>query len=88
MERPRLTAAERERAAQEEAQRKTKLSLRLGGLGVAVLFLGGFGAWVLPADILVFLVVMGVGLLLILAALFLVWSSPMLLRLDDETKIY
>lgn len=88
MERPRPTAAEREREAREEAQRKARLSVRVGALGVVVLFLGGFGVWLLPEDVLAFLGVIVVGILLVVAALFLVWGFSGRLRLDDETKIY
>ena len=88
MERPRPTAMEREREAREEAQRKAQLSVRVGGFGVVILFLGGVGAWFLPEEVLVFLGVMVVGILLLVAALFLVWGFSGRLRLDDETKIY
>lgn len=88
MERPRPTAAEREREAREEAQRKARLSVRVGGLGVVVLFLGGVGAWWMPQDVVVFLAVMVVGILLLVAALFLVWGFAGRLRLDGETKLY
>lgn len=88
MERPRPTAAEREREAREEAQRKARLSVRVGGLGVVVLFLGGLGAWWMPQDVVVFLAVMVVGILLLVAALFLVWGFAGRLRLDGETKLY
>ncbi len=88
MERPLPTAAERERQEREEAQRKARLSLRVGVLGIVLLFLGGFAAWLLPDQLLVFLGVMVVGILLIVAALSLVWRFSGSLRLDDQTKIY
>ncbi len=88
MERPRPTAAERAREEREEARRKARLSVRVGALGVVVLFLGGFGVWLVPEDLLVFLGVMVVGILLLVAALSLVWGFSTRLRLDDETKLY
>ncbi len=88
MERPRPTAAERDREAREEAQRKAHLSVRVGGFGVVILFLGGLGAWLMPEEVLIFLGVMIVGILLVVAALYLVWGFAGHLRLDDETKIY
>jgi len=87
MARPRGTAAEREREAKEQSQRKAKLSVRVGGLGIVVLFVSGFGAWLLPEDILVFLGGMILGILLVLVALSLVWGFAGRLRLDDETKV-
>ncbi len=88
MERPRPTAAERAREEREEAQRKARLSVRVGALGVVVLFLGGFGAWLMPEEVFVFLGVLLVGILLVLAALYLVWGFTGHLRLEDRTKIY
>ncbi len=88
MERPRPTAAERAREEREEAQRKAHLSVRVGALGIVVLFLGGFGAWLLPTDLVAFLGIMVVGILLIVVALSLVWGFSTRLRLDDETKLY
>ncbi len=84
----RPSAKEREQAAREEARRKARLSVRVGLVGVAVLFLCGVGIWQVPQDIVPFLGGMIAGILLIVVALLLVWSSPMRLRLDDETKIY
>ena len=88
MERPRPTAKEREREAREEAQRKAHLSVRVGGLGVVVLFLGGVGAWLMPEEVYVFLGVLVVGVLLVIAALYLVWGFTGHLQLEDQTKIY
>lgn len=88
MARPRPTAKEREREAREEAQRKARLSVRVGIAGVAVLFLCGVGVWLAPQGIVLFLIGMVAGILLIVVALLLVWRSPMRLRLDEETKIY
>lgn len=83
----RPSAAERERQEREEAQRKAKLSLRVGGVGITVLFLCGLGAWLLPDQVLVFLGGMAVGILLILVALSLVWRFAGHLRLETQTKI-
>ena len=88
MERPRPTAKDREREEKEEAQRKTRLSMRIGLLGIVVLFAGGFLAWLLPNYLVLFLVVMVLGILLILMALSLVWRFASRFRLDDETKLY
>lgn len=88
MAKPRPTAAERAREEREALQHKTRLSMRVGGFGVAVLFLCGFGIWWLPEDSLLFLGGMVAGIILLILAMFLVWSSPMRLHLDDETKIY
>jgi hypothetical protein len=87
MARPRPTAAEREREAREQTQRKARLSLRVGGLGIVVLFLSGFGVWLLPEDIVLFLGGMVLGIIFVLVALLLVWGFAGRLRLDDETKI-
>jgi NADH:ubiquinone oxidoreductase subunit H len=87
MARPRGTAAEREREAREQAQRKAKLSLRVGGLGIVVLFLSGFGVWLLPEEIALFLGGMVLGIVLVMVALSLVWGFAGRLRIDDETKI-
>jgi hypothetical protein len=88
MARPRPTAKEREWEVREEAQRKAKLSVRVGIAGVALLFLCGVGVWLAPKAILPFLFGMVAGILLIVVALLLVWRSPMRLRLDEQTKIY
>jgi hypothetical protein len=85
---PRRTAAERDREAREAERRKTRLSMRLGGLGVLILFLSGLGAWLVTPFILVFLAGMVVGILLILAAFLLVRGYAMRLTREDETKIY
>lgn len=84
---PGSTYADRQRAAGEEAQRKTTLSLRVGGLGVAVLFLSGLGAWLVTEFILAFLVTMVVGILLILWAFLLVRSSVASFKRQDRTKV-
>ncbi|HEY7587978.1 MAG TPA: hypothetical protein VIB49_04430 [Thermoplasmata archaeon] len=84
---PRPTAAERAREAKEEAQRKSRLGLRLGALGVVVLFGGGFGAWLAVDYILLFLVGMVLGIVLVLAAFFLVRSSIHSLEGEAPTKI-
>jgi divalent metal cation (Fe/Co/Zn/Cd) transporter len=84
---PRPTAAERAREAKEEAQRKSRLGLRLGALGVVVLFGSGFGAWLAVDYILLFLVGMVLGIVLVLAAFFLVRSSIHSLEGEAPTKI-
>ncbi len=84
----RKTAAERKREEREEAQRSARLSLRVGILGVVVLFLSGVGAWLLPGYVFGFIGGMVVGILLILAAFFLVRGSVLTFRGEDETKLY
>ncbi len=81
------TFAERQALAREEAQRQTAKSLRLGGIGVAVLFLSGLGAWLLTDFIFVFLATMVVGILLILTAFLLVRASVAALKANAPTKI-
>jgi len=85
---PRKPFAERAREAQEAAQRKTKLSLRLGVVGVVVLFASGLGAWLVTPFIVVFLGGMVLGILLILVAFLLVRGFAMRLRTEDRTKLY
>lgn len=88
MDSHRPTAAERERAEHEEAQRRTRLSLRLGGLGVLLLFVAGLGALVYTDVVIAFLGVMVVGILLLVSALLLVRGFPMRLSpAEDRTKL-
>jgi len=70
-----MKAAERERAAREEAMRRSRLSLRLGTLGVVLLFLGGVGVILFPGWTLYLLVAMVAGILLVGVAFLLVRSS-------------
>ncbi len=84
---PRRTAAERKREAQEAAQRDARLSMRLGLLGVLVLFLSGIGTWFLPGYVYGFIGGLVLGILLLLAAFFLVRSSVLAFKGEDETKI-
>jgi len=83
-----MTAAEREREEREETQRKTRTSMRLGALGVVALFASGFGVWFASDYALLFLGGMVVGVLLLVAAFFLVRGFAMRLGLEDRTKIY
>ncbi len=84
----RVTAAERKREEREEAQRNARVSMRVGTLGVAVLFLSGIGVWLLPDYVYAFIGGMVVGILLILAAFFLVRGSVLTFKGEDETKLY
>ncbi len=84
----RTTAAERKRAEREEAQRNARLSMRVGTLGVAALFLSGIGVWLLPDFVYAFIAGMVLGILLILAAFLLVRGSVLTFRGGDETKLY
>ena len=69
------------------ARLETPLSLRIGGRGVAGLFLRGRGAWLVTEFILAFLVTMVVGVLLILWAFLLVRSSVASFKRQDRTKV-
>lgn len=77
-----MSAADREREAREAAIRRRKLSIRLGSLGVLLLFLGGVGVILEPAYVAELLAVMVLGVLLVVAALLLVLSLVW-----DVTKI-
>jgi len=87
MAEPRRTHAERQQAVREEAQRRTKLSLRVGALGVVVLFASGLGVWLLTAYVLAFLGGLVLGVLLILYAFLLVRGSVRSLKMEDPTRI-
>ncbi len=87
MEAKRSTAAEQQREERERAQRRSRLSLRLGGIGVVVLFACGLGAWLVTEYIVAFLVGMALGIVFLLAAFFLVPGSLLHLRTGDRTKI-
>ncbi len=87
MSSPRRTFAERERETREEAQRKTRLSLRLGGLGVVLLFASGVGGWLWTVYLVAFLGGMVLGILLILVAFLLVRGSVLSLKGEERTKI-
>lgn len=84
----RVTAAEREREAREKAQRDARLSTRLGTVGIIVLFVSGFGVWLRPDYVFGFIGGMVVGILLLVAAFFLVRGSVLTFRPDEQTKIY
>jgi len=85
---PRRTAAEREREAREEAQRDARRSIRLGAVGIILLFLSGVGVVLLPDYVFAFIGGMVVGILLILAAFLLVRGSVRMFKGEEETKIY
>ncbi len=85
---PRRTAAERKREAQEAAHRDARLSMRLGLVGVVVLFLSGLGTWFMPDYVYGFIAGLVLGIILILAAFFLVRGSVLAFKGEDETKIY
>jgi hypothetical protein len=87
MDAPPKPYRERQQQVREEAQRKTRLSLRLGALGIAILFACGLGTWLLSSYALAFVGGMVVGILLILYAFLLVRGSVQSLKLDDRTKI-
>lgn len=83
----RKSYAERQQEVREEAQRRTKLSMRVGVLGIVVLFASGLGAWLLTAYILAFLGGLVLGVLLILSAFLLVRGTAQRLKIEDPTKI-
>ncbi len=83
-----MTAAERERAEREASRRKTRTSIRLGAIGVVVLFACGLGVGFASGYVYVFLGGMIVGILLILSAFLLVRGFAMRLSIEDRTKIY
>lgn len=85
---PRRTPAERRREEQERAQRDARRSVRLGTVGVVVLFLSGIGVWLAPGYVYAFIAGLVVGILLILAAFFLVRGSVLVVKGDDRTKLY
>lgn len=85
---PRRTAAERKREEREEAQRNARRSVRLGTVGIVVLFLSGIGVWLAPGYVYAFIGGLIVGILLLLSAFFLVRGSVLTLKGEDQTKIY
>ncbi len=72
MESSRTTPAERAREAREAAVRRRKTSVRLGTLGVVLLFAGGIGVILTPENVAVLLGVMGIGIVVIASAFVLV----------------
>lgn len=87
MDTPRRTYAERHEAIREEAQKKSRASLRMGALGVVLLFASGLGVWLLTDYAVAFLVGMVLGILLILYAFLLVRGSVQTFKAEDRTKI-
>ncbi len=83
---PGTSAAARREAARQEAQRKARSSLRVGVLGIVVLFLSGVGVLVLPDYVFAFIGTMVVGILLILAAFLMVRGSVLAFKAEDEDK--
>ncbi len=87
MDAPRKTYAERQAMAREKAQGKARRSVRLGTLGIVVLFASGLGLWLLPDGAIAFLAGMVLGILVILYAFLLVRESVQTLEPEDRTKI-
>lgn len=87
MKASRTTYAERQQAIREEAQRQSRTSVRMGALGVVLLFASGLGVWLLPDYAVALLVGMVLGILLILYAFLLVRGSVRTFRAEDRTKI-
>jgi hypothetical protein len=86
---PESPIALREREAREAAVRARRTSVRLGGTGVAVLFLGAFATVLVPDQVALFLVVMGAGFVLVLAAFLVIRAvapSSGALRMKDLLK--
>ena len=84
----RKTAAETRREEQEAAQRQARRSLRLGTLGIVVLFLSGIGVLLAPAYVFGFIAGMAAGIVLLLLAFFLMRGVGLVLRAEERTKIY
>ncbi|OGS62133.1 MAG: hypothetical protein A3K59_03690 [Euryarchaeota archaeon RBG_19FT_COMBO_69_17] len=72
MDAPKMTAADRERLTRERVAARRRRSGRLGGIGVALLFLGGVGTILAPEYVVGLIVVMSVGIVLVVAAFLLV----------------
>ncbi len=71
MELSRTRPAERAREAREAEVRRRRTSVRLGAVGVVLLFAAGIGVVLSPANVVVLLGVMGIGIVLIGSALVL-----------------
>lgn len=84
----RKTPAETRREEQEAAQRKARRSLRLGTLGIVVLFLSGIGVLLASEYVFGFIGGMALGIVLLLVAFLLMRGAGLLLRAEDRTKIY
>ncbi len=72
MESSRTKPADRAREAREAAVRRRRTSVRLGTMGIVLLFAGGIGVILTPVDVAVLLGVMGIGIALLAAALVVV----------------
>ncbi len=83
MDAPRKTYAERQAMVREEAQGKARRSVRLGTLGIVVLFACGLGLWLLPDWALPFLAGMVLGILVILYAFLLVRGSVQTIKTGE-----
>ena len=67
-----MTAAERAREERERATRRRRTSVRIGSLGLAVLFASGIGVFFSPGDAAAFLGLMAAGIVLLAIAFLLV----------------
>ena len=85
---PLKTPKERRREELEEARRAARRSLRLGTLGIVVLFLSGIGVLLAPAYVFGFIAGMVAGIVLLLLAFFLMRGVGLVLRAEERTKIY
>ena len=82
---PRRMPSEREREEREATARRSQLSVRVGTVGVFLLFLAGVGVVLAPSYALPLIGVMVVGIVLLLSAFLLLRGS--LLKLpEDSTK--
>jgi|GEM_PF-4553485 len=79
------TAKERERAERERAMRRRHLSIRVGGTGLGLLFLGGIVILVAPGYLTAMLVVMVLGVVLLVAALVVVLGAVRTLKSFPKT---
>lgn len=81
-------AARRKRHAQEDVVRARQISIRLGALGLGLLFFAGIGILVYPDGILGLLGVMVAGFAFLLAGfLVILRATGPSLRLRDLTKL-
>jgi len=83
-----MSAAERSREEREAVMRQRGLSIRVGTLGTILFFAGALGTVLMPESVVLLLVVMVLGLVLIVGALFLIREfAGTGLRVRELTKI-
>lgn len=82
---PRRTPSEREREEREATARRNQLSVRVGTVGVFLLFLAGVGVVLAPSVALPLIGVMVLGIVLLLSG-FLMLRGSLLKLPEDSTK--